>query len=133
MLMTQTVHEPEPWPQRLDKGLRAVALHWQPAATFRSVKGEGRDDGVSSVGTRGVERLDIGGAVRLVGEEVEGSPVMPDVILPSGLPGRHVVNDPLDAIGLAAHRSLGPGNRLGRKVKDSDVPESQPKSMGGEA
>ena len=68
MLMTNTVHEREPWPQRLDKGFRAVALHRQPAAAFRAVKGKGRDDGVSGVGKRGVERLNIGGAVRLVGE-----------------------------------------------------------------
>jgi hypothetical protein len=31
---------------------------------------------VSGIGKRGVERFDIGGAVRLVGEEVEGSPVI---------------------------------------------------------
>lgn len=58
---------------------------------------------------------------------------MSDVILPSGLPGRHVVNDPLDAIGLAAHCSLGPGSRFRRQVEHRNVPQPQPKSMGGEA
>lgn len=133
MLMTHTVHELESWSERLGKGLRAVALHWQPAATFRAVKGEGRDDGVSGVGKRGVELLDIGSAVRLVGEEVEGCAIMPDVVSPSGLPGRHIGDDPLNAIGFAAHRHLRSGNRLGRQVEDSDLPEPQPQSMGGKA
>ena len=68
MLMTHPVHELEPRTQRRGEGFRAVALHWQPTATFRAVKGEGRDDGVSGVGKGVVALFDKSGAVHLVGE-----------------------------------------------------------------
>lgn len=49
MLVKHTVHELEPRTQRRGEGFRAVALHLHPAAAFRAVKGEGRDDGVSGI------------------------------------------------------------------------------------
>ena len=103
MLVTHTVNKPESRPERLDEGFRAIAPHWKAAAALRAVKGEGRYDGVSSVGKRGVEPRNIGSAIHLLGEEVKGGAIVPDVVSPSGFPDRHVGDDPLDAIGVAAH------------------------------
>src|SRR5437660_532401 len=74
-----------------------VSLHGQAAAALRSIGRKGRDDGVPSRLQGSPKARDIGGPVALLGEEVEGRPVMPDVVALRRLPDRRICRNPRNA------------------------------------
>jgi len=101
------IDEREPFAQFLCQTVRVGAMDRQPAAFFRAVCGKGCDDGVAA-GLKGpAEPRDIGFAIGLLDQEMQGGTIMPDVESPRGLPLRHVLDDPLRRAGAPAEPKRG--------------------------
>src|SRR5262249_54269173 len=85
-----------------------VAADIEAATLLRPVVGKARDNEMAAFGDRSPGQLNILTSVRRIGQEVEDSPVMPDIegadILNPGYIGR----DPFDAPGTLAQPSSGP-------------------------
>jgi hypothetical protein len=67
-------------PKRLAKAHWIISHYWKAAASFWPIKREGRNDCVPSDFQGSVKTRDIRGTIMVLREEMEGGPIMPDVI-----------------------------------------------------
>ncbi len=77
---------------------RVMACHRKAAASLGSIQCKGSDNSYATGIESGVEAPRIGGLVLRRGQEMEGSPIMPDVVCTCRLPLGHVTNDPFDCV-----------------------------------
>jgi hypothetical protein len=80
MSMQPGINKLERGPKRLAKAHRIVPHHWKAAASFWSVKGEGRNDRVPSDFQGSLKTRDIRSTVKVLRKEMDGGPIMPDAI-----------------------------------------------------
>ena len=80
----------------LAKAHSIVPHHWKAAASFWSIKREGRNDGVPSDLQSQFKARDIRRTVTVLGEEVERCSIMPDVVSPQRLPDCSVGDNPMN-------------------------------------
>ena len=102
MIVRAGIQQHEFLTQLLRQLCRIVTMDRQPAAFFRTVSGEGRDDGITAGDERLLQPRDIGRAVGLLDQKMKRGAVMPDVEALRRLPRRHVLDDPLDFAGAPA-------------------------------
>ncbi len=74
----------------------SISHDWKAAAPFRPIKREGRNDGAPSDFQTAFEARDIRGTVMVLGEEMEGRPIVPDVICLRWLPDCRVRDNPIN-------------------------------------
>jgi hypothetical protein len=80
MSMSPRIHKLEGATKSLAKAHRIVPHYGKAAASFWPIKREGRNDCVPSDFQGVLKANDIRRAVTILGEEMEGGPIMPDVI-----------------------------------------------------
>ena len=80
MSMLASINKLERPTQRLAKAHRIVAHDRKAAASFRSIERKSRNDCVPSDLQGPLKARDIRSTVTVLGEEMEGGPIMPDVI-----------------------------------------------------
>jgi hypothetical protein len=79
-------------------GFRIVAHDRQPAAPFRTIRSERRDDHVTSCADRFLQADDVCIAVGGLCEKMEGGAIVPQVIRARRLPARHICSDPVNSV-----------------------------------
>src|SRR5882672_9766220 len=123
VFMSTGIDQPKPFSQLRRKARRVVSVDGQSAASFRAVDREAADDNVSAGFDRLLQARDVCRAVAAVGEEVEGRPIVPDVIGLGWLPFGHIGRHPLH-IWLIAETGFRSGQCRLRKVQDRHAVES---------
>src|ERR1700754_3266384 len=83
------------FPKQLPKAFGIVPHNGQPAAFFRTFERERRDDGMSSDGHAARQPFNVSSAVAVIGEEMKGGAIMPNVVTHVRLPNRGIRNDPM--------------------------------------
>ena len=99
MGMLSRINKLERAPKRLAKAYRIVPHYWKAATSFWPIKREGRNDRVASDFQGSLKTRDIRGTVMVLREEVNGGPVMPDVVSLQRLPDCNVRDQPMNLRG----------------------------------
>jgi hypothetical protein len=80
----------------LAKAHRIVPHYRKAAASFRSIERKGRDDCMPSDLQGSLKAHDISSTVTVLGEEVEGRPIMPNVVNLHRLPDCSIRYNPMN-------------------------------------
>jgi hypothetical protein len=104
--MSPRIHKLEGATKGLAKARSIVPLYGETAASFRPIKREGCDDCVPSDFQSALQARDIRSTVTVLGEEMEGGPIMPDVICSWRLPDRSVRDNPMNPFSKASKAAL---------------------------
>ena len=96
MVVSSCIHEDEIASQNLAQSGRVMAHDRQATASFRTVRSERTDDHVPPRFNRLLDSINIGGLIGVIGQKMEGGPIVPQIIRLRRLPFRDVGDDPLD-------------------------------------
>ena len=107
MRMPSGVNELEGAPEGIAKARSIVPHHGQAAASFWSIEREGRNDGVPPKLQAPLKSLDISSAVAVLGEEVKGRPIVPNIVCPGRIPRCHVSDNPMNLSSTGTKTGLG--------------------------
>ena len=107
MSLPSSVNELEGAPEGLAKARGIVSHHGQAAASFWPIEREGGDDGIASELHAPLEALDISSAVAVLGEEVKGRPIVPNIVCPGRIPRCHVSDNPMNLSSTGTKTGLG--------------------------
>ena len=102
------------------QGRWAVTLDGEAAASLRAVEGEGGEDRGSSGFERQPQGVEVGLALRGLGQEVEDSTVMPEIEACCGALGEDVGGDPVDRVTGIAEAATCYVECAGSEVKHGD-------------
>jgi hypothetical protein len=120
MFMSAGIDQPKPCSQLRGKARRIVSFDGQATASFRAIDGEGPDDDVSARFERLSQPCDVCRPVIPVVKEMEGCPIVPDVIGLRWIPCGDVGNHPLH-ICVVAEASFRSSECRLRKIQDRYV------------
>src|SRR5882762_5561928 len=98
-----------------------VAADGKAAASFRAVKREGTDDGMSARAQGAPKPSYIGRLILRVGEKVKRRPVVPDIVGSRWLPNGHVGRNPRHLVCVVAHARPRGGKRRSRQIQHRDI------------
>src|ERR1700737_97178 len=98
-----------------------MAADGKAAASFRAVKRECTDDGVSAQAQAVSKPRNISGLILRVGEKVKGRPVVPNIVGPRRLPGGRIGCNPSHPVCFFAHARSRGSKRCGRQIEDCHI------------
>ena len=101
MSMSPRINKLEGATKGLAKTHRIVPHCGKAAASFRSIERKGGNDGITSHYQGSLKALDIGSTVTVFGEEVEGRPIMPNVVNLQRFPDCSIRDNPMNLCGTA--------------------------------
>src|SRR5437764_6250117 len=107
--------------QRGGQGSCIVAADDEAAASFRPVRREGSDNGMSARPQSAPKAGDVSTLVVRKGKKVERRPVVPEIVALRRLPGGHVGSNPSHPIGFFAHARSRRSQRRSRDVEYRQV------------
>src|ERR1043165_9799401 len=96
--MAPMIRQREAGAEQSGDAVGGVACHWQTAAFLRTIDCECPDDDMAANSYCSSYALDVGRLFIPRVEKVKRRTVVPDVICPRWLPGRHIGDDPIDAV-----------------------------------
>jgi len=106
MSMTPSIDKLERATQGLAKAHRIVPHYRKATASFRSIERKGRNDCVPSDFQGSLKARDIRSTVMVLDEEVEGRPIMPNVVSLQRLPDCSIRDNPMNLRGTAPEAGL---------------------------
>ena len=120
MVVSSCIHEDEVASQKSAQSGCVMAHDRQAAASFRTVRSERADDDVSPWLHGLLEPIDVGGLIGAISEEMEGGPVVPQIVGLGRFPLGDVCDHPLDAGAAIAETLPGRAKRSAGKVENGE-------------
>ena len=120
MVVSSCIHEDKVASENLAQTGRVMAHDRQAAASFGTIRSERTDDDVPPGLNSHFEPIDISGLIGAIGQEMEGGPVVPQIIGLSRLPFRDVCDHPLDVGAAVAETLLGRGKGGPGKIENGE-------------
>ncbi len=113
MIVSPTIDQREFRPEHGGKSIGVIAYDWQSAAPLRTVRRKRADDDMPAWSDGLFEARNISLTISRIRQEMERSPVMPEIISTRRLPPRNIRDNPLHP-GAGATKTCFRADKSGR-------------------